>query len=382
VNKTRLDRLIPALALLFIVPGLLVGCSGSVRATNWTGLVVRGDTVYVADLQQIVALEADSGDLIWSSTDDSELDNYGPFYTVTVLSDEALAVASQERVGGGFFAQPQGVLRAVTIEGDDVLWEFKETSGEYVAGGTVADGILIIGNSDGNLYAINVDDGDLAWDSPFSTGARIWSSPLIISDTVYVTSMDHHLYALDLTTGDQSWDSPFEADGAMTSQPLSLNDNLFVGAFDSKLYAVRRQDGEMAWPEPFEGESWFWGSPATDGSYIYAADVSGNVYAIDAETGREEWRESVGEQVAAGVLLSEDAELLLVGDNVGTIYALDPRDGSQLWSESSEGQLASMVIEGDVLYVTRLFSEQTVQAYGIDADDADSLWVYPPPEAD
>lgn len=382
MRKNRLERLILGLALLLIVPGLLVGCSGGVRATNWTSLTVKDDIVYVADLRQIVALEADSGDLVWSSAEGSDLSDYGPFYTVTVLNGEALAVASQERVGSGFFAQPQGVLRAVSIDGDDVIWEFKETSGEYVAGGTAADGILVIGNSDGNLYALNIDDGSPAWDSPFSTGARIWSSPLIISDTVYVTSMDHHLYALDLMTGDQRWESPFEAEGAMTGRPLALNDRLFVGAFDSMLYAVQRQNGEMVWPEPFAGESWFWGSPATDGTYIYAADVAGNVYAIDAETGREEWRESVGEQVAAGVLLSEGAEILLVGGNVGTIYALDPRDGSQLWSESSEGQLASMVVEGDVLFVTRLFSEQSVQAYQIDADDADSLWVYPLPEAD
>ena len=382
MRKERLERIIPALALLLLVPGLLVGCSGGVRAGNWTGLVVRGDIVYVADLQQVVALEADSGDLIWSSADDSELSGYGPFYTVTLLSDEALAVTSQERVGGGFFAQPQGVLRALSIEGDDVLWDFKETAGEYSTGGAVADGILVIGNGDGNLYALHVDDGSPAWESPFSTDGRIWSPPLIISDTVYVVSLDHHLYALDLATGDQRWARPFEVDGAMTGQPLALDDNLYVGAFDSKLYAVRREDGGMAWPEPFEGEGWFWGSPATDGSYIYAADVTGNVYAVDAETGREEWRESVDEPIAMDVLLSEDAEFLLVAGNVGTIYALDPRDGSQLWSESSEGQLASMAIEGDVVYVTRLFSDQSVQAYRVDADDADSLWVYPPPEAD
>ncbi|MGD1995356.1 MAG: PQQ-like beta-propeller repeat protein, partial [Anaerolineae bacterium] len=228
-----------ALALFLLVAiAFLGGCGGRSRSTTWTEMLVSDGVIYAADLDQVHALEAESGEVLWSFPPEPDSRSYGPFHTVTLLPGEALFVTSQERVGSGFFAQPQGILRALSIEGNRVLWEFRETRGEYAAGGAVANGILVIGNSDGNVYAISVEDGSLAWDSPFSTGNRVWSTPLIISDTVYVASMDHHLYALDLASGRERWERPFEAEGAMIGRPLALNDRFYVGAFDHKLYAV------------------------------------------------------------------------------------------------------------------------------------------------
>lgn len=365
------------LSFLFLLAAVtLSGCRGRSRTETWTGLVVSDGVVYAADVDQVRAFDADSGASLWNFPGESG--EYGSFYQIAFQPGEMLFVTSQEQGGGGLFAQPQGMLRAISIDGDRVVWEFTDTRDQYAAHGAVANGILVIGNGDGNVYGINTEDGSAAW--TFETGDRVWAPPLILSDTVYIASMDHHLYALDLATGAEVWGEPFEADGAMTAQPLDLGDRLCIGAFDSVLYTLDREDGSVDWR--FEGENWFWGTPASDGETVYAVDVDGVVYAVDAESGSEEWRETLVEVTRAGPVLGPDEEMLLVGTNAGSIYGLDTEDGEVLWVEEGEGYLGSMIVIEDTLYVSRIYGDQHVQAYRIDEDGLDSTWVYPEPEAE
>jgi outer membrane protein assembly factor BamB len=368
------ERTLAAIVLLLFVAGALGGCAGGTRATTWTSLTVVDDVVYAADLEQVHALDAATSEVLWSFPAEPDARQYGPFYTVTILEGETLFVTSYERTGGGFFAQSRGMLRALSVEDGRLSWEFTEAGGEFVAAGAVGDGILTIGNSDGNVYAFDVEDGSRIW--TFPTTGRVWATPLVISDTVYVPSLDHNLYALDLTTGQERW--RFGAEGAMAGQPLAMDGRLYIGAFDHELYALRREDGAVEWG--FEGTNWFWGTPATDGSHIYAADVDGNVYALDTETGSEVWRSELDQPVRLGPVLSQDGKILLVASDAGKLYGLDTVDGFMLWNQPGEGQLASVTAGGEVAYVSRIFAEQHIEALYI--ENGRSLWVYPQPEAE
>jgi len=373
------------LGALIIICLALTGCSGSSRPTTWTVLAVGDGVVYAADLEQVHALStdaSDSPDIVWSFPEEPDLRSYGPFYTVTLAPDAGvLLVTSYERTGSGIFARSYGVLRALSADDGTELWPQPVTAnGEFVAPGAVADGTLVIGNSDGNVYAFDVEAGSPAWSQPFPTDGRVWSSPLVISDTVYVTSLDHRLYALDLATGRERWERPFEAGGAIIGQPLRLGNHLYVGGFDSTLYAVPLGGGSAVWQ--FQGQDWFWGTLATDGSTIYAADVGGTVYALDAETGDPQWTRpaSLGEPIRLGPGLSADGQTLVLAGHAGTLYALDTEDGSQRWAVPQVGQLASMEISEGVIYVTRIFGDYRVQAFQIDSGE--EVWSFPPLESE
>ncbi len=364
---------------LLLVAGILSGCSGGARANNWTYLAASDGVVYCADLQQVRALDADSGLEVWSYPEEpgsSEL-----FYTVSLLDGEAIFVSSYQVSSGLFARPPRAVLRALSVEDGHSLWVFDEPKGEFVAPGAVGDGLLVIGNGDGNVYGLDVETGSRAW--TFGTRGRVWATPLVLSGTVYVASLDHTLYALDLATGHEEW--RFEAGGAIAAPPLAVGDRLYVGAFDSRLYAIDRETGEELWN--FQGAGWFWGTPASDGSRIYAADVQGYVYAIDEATGEEVWHREIGEPVRMGPALSEDGSILLVAgaaENNSTLYGLDTSDGLVLWpaagSEQGGGQLASMVVRGEVVYTTRINGPERVQAFYVDTGRL--VWVYPQPEAE
>lgn len=369
--------------LLLLVPVLTSGCAGGVRATNWTSLVLEEDILYVANLEQVQALDIETGEALWAFPNQPDLANYGPFYTISLQPGEMLFTTSKEKMSEGFLAgylaQPEGILRALSLDPDEpegrrVLWQFIGAEGDYVEGGATTDDLLVIGNGDGVVYALETDQGELAW--TFPTDGRVWAAPLVLSDTVYVASLDHSLYALNVESGQERW--RFSAEGAIASQPLALDGRIYFGSFDHKLYAV--EDGSSVWE--FEGANWFWGTPASDGTILYAVDVSGNIYAIDIESGELEWDGVVDNLVHLGPAISqhEEGNILLIAGNEGTLYGLNASNGVELWSNEGDGQLADMVVRDGIVYVTRVAAEERVQAFY--AENGRELWVFPSPESE
>jgi len=270
----------------------------------------------------------------------------------------------------GFLGRPRNIAWALEMDPGREFWRFDDAAGQYVEGGALGGGLFVIGNSDGNVYALDAESGDLRW--TFETGHRVWATPLIVSDTVYIGSMDRHLYALDLSDGDVRWD--FHAGGAFAGTPALWNGTLYIGAFDDKLYAIDADTGTERWN--FTGENWFWGGPAVYDGIIYAADASGNVYALD-DTGEQIWRKQIDSPVRGGLALTEDGSNLFVGSEDGALHALDTADGFELWVVENEGQMLSTpVVDGVVVYETPIYGAKRVLALHV--DNGREIWAYSP----
>jgi len=371
---------------LTVLAVLLLGVSGcaggTVRATSWTGLTAVGERLYVADLTQVVALDAADGELVWAFPEDPTEDKLGVFYVAPTV-DEGHVIAASEVPATGFLSRPTNVVWALEPETGRELWHFDDAAGQYVEGGAIGDGIFVIGNSDGNVYALDVETGARRW--VFETGHRVWATPLIVSDTLYVGSMDRHLYALRLSDGEELWRFPAEGGsnaegpvkGAFASAPVLQDGTLYIGAFDDQLYAVDADTGDERWR--FAGESWFWGGPVFHGDTVYAVDVNGTVYALDAGTGERIWHQPLHAPVRAGPALTEDGSKLFVGSESGALFALDTADGFVMWSQEDEGQVLSRpVVSESVVYELRIYGSYRIRALHV--DNGRDLWSYPPPD--
>lgn len=177
---------------------LVAGCSRGLRQESWPGMIAVGDTLYAANLEQVQALNAQTGKVYWGfpTTVDPKV---GPFYSAPVLAPDVGANGLLLIAGYTDHTVYALSLGASTTEVPDVLWQFSGAGSQYVGTGTVASNLFIIGNGDGKVYALHLEDGTEAW--TFSTGDRVWGTPVVIDNTVYVASLDHHVYALDLQTG-------------------------------------------------------------------------------------------------------------------------------------------------------------------------------------
>jgi outer membrane protein assembly factor BamB len=293
------------------------------------------------------------------------------------VSDGGVVFFASQLSTGGFFSRRQSIVWALDEETGDELWRFEGASGDYVEGGALGNDLFVIGNGDGNIYALDTESGSLQW--TFETGHRVWATPLIVSDTVYVGAMDRHLYALSLSTGEVKWE--FERKGAFASTPVMEDGTLYIGAFDDALYAIDAETGSERWH--FEGEDWFWGSPIVYEDTVFAVDVKGRVYAFDAANGEERWRKFlVTDQnqpvpVRAGPALDKDGSRLFVSTQSGTLYALDTADGFVEWSKSAEGRgLSEPVVSDSLVYQSLILGSSRIRA--LQVEDGRETWAFPP----
>ena len=89
--------------------------------------------------------------------------------------------------------------------------------GHVVANPVLTDNFLYVPLSEGGVIALDPTDYSEIWGFLPDNAKGIYSSPLLIEGTLYVSEMNHHLYALDAQTGAVKWDDDLE--GAVASTP-------------------------------------------------------------------------------------------------------------------------------------------------------------------
>ncbi len=366
-----------ALAVVFVLI-LLVGCQGGGRHESWPGLLATDGTLYAANFERVQALNAETGRAYWSFPAE-ETRGVGPFYATPVLA------ADQGDNGILLIAGFDSTVYALALgetpaERPDELWRFTGAGGQYVGAGVVVDDLYVIGNGDGRVYALSIEDGSRVWD--FTTRDRVWTVPVAVDDTLYVTSLDHRLYALDIETGDLQWQ--LRTQGAVATNPVYADGYLWIGDFSSTLYQIDLESREVAWS--FQAEDWLWSTPLMNGNVLYFADVGGNVYALDIENRSMIWDApvNIGDVVRGQPALSTDGGLLYVpGYETGVIRAIDTTTGQlrQTWGAVPEnpGRLpGDLVMNGERLYAMPIMIPVRVRAYV--PVTGDLLWAIPEAE--
>ena len=182
-----------------------------------------------------------------------------------------------ETVGG---LAALGVLGAsasgsVAAEPGDREWVF-ETDGVVFSSPTVADGAVLVGAWDDNVYAVDASTGEREW--VFETGNQVWSSPTVAGDTAFFGSADGSLYAVDADAGEQQW--AFETPEPIQSSPTVADGTVFVGSNDGNLYAVDAATGERRWT--FETGDWVDSSPTVADGTVFVGSADFGLHAVDA----------------------------------------------------------------------------------------------------
>jgi len=354
--------------LLLVV---LSGCQGGLRHESWPGMSLVDGTLYVANLERVQAVNAETGKVYWSFPPEDDKD-VRPFYSTPVLAEDfgpsglLLIAGFKDRT---VYALQLGETPA---ERPDELWRFDKAGGQYIGGGTIAKDLFIIGNGDGKVYALNIADGSLAWS--FRTGDRIWTAPIAVDGVAYVASLDHFLYALDVATGAELW--KIEMQGAIAAMPVYANDSIWIGDFSSTLYRINLQSHSVEWT--YKVEEWLWATPVLDGETLYIVDVAGNLYAFDTKTNAVKWTRSgaIADIVHGRPVLNDDGSRLYVaGFEKGEIHVFDTENGSlvRTWTQKDAGRLpGDLVTDGVRLYTLPILVPDRIQAF--DLFTGDRLW--------
>lgn len=89
----------------------------------------------------------------------------------------------------------------------------------------------------------------------FHTHAKIFSSPTVNGDAVYVGASDGHLYAVRIADGSSIWS--FAAKGAINSTPAVADGAVIISSRDGNVYAIDAATGRKRWSFTTGGERRF-----------------------------------------------------------------------------------------------------------------------------
>ena len=268
------------------------------------------------------ALDVSTGDTKCTYILESEDADRRAIYGKPAVAGDRLFIGAYD---GMMYALPMG-CEGSWEDGDE---DWKQSVGdsrppEPIVGSPVLvpeNDLVLIGSSDGNLYALDEEEGFELW--RFPTGNKIWSTPTIQNGVAFFGSLDHSVYAVTVSreSGKLLW--RFPVGGGVSATPVVADGRVYIGAFDSVFYAIDAQSGEEVWR--FNGSrKWFWGAAVTNEGTVYVPSLDGTLYALDAADGKLRWQLNTDEPIIGSPVII--GEWIIIGPSDGRIRAVKTTD--------------------------------------------------------
>jgi outer membrane protein assembly factor BamB len=322
--------------------------------------------------RKMYALDAGTGETLWTYSTKPTQNGHG--------IDDTAAVAA----GKVYFGADDFVFYCLDETSGKLVWSYDLASQTGVnpqtygfqASPLVSNGLVYAGadmsNADilnlvDNLQVLDAATGAVKW--TFDTNDRVYPSPALYGNRLFVGTLGGALYVLDISTAGPKhsptvlWKKTY--DHGLMGSPMIYDDKVYVGLGEYResagTYYLYQYDlnGNQLWSfrvgypilstaHPYEG-------------LLYFADYGGTVHAVKQQgnpngTTDEVWsRHLSGEKIWATTLLA-DGKLYITSEDK-RLYALDPKgngDGTtfELWNITLDGPIwSSPVAVDDKLYV-------------------------------
>lgn len=269
----------------------------------------------------------------------------------------------------------------------------------------VAHRRAFVGSSDGGLYAVRVESGEVLW--RFETAGAVQCEPLYdaASDAVFFGSNDGALYKVRAVDGKLIF--RFMTNAEISRRPVLRDGVLYVVNANDTLIALDAATGEMRWHQhrtpAFGMEIAGYAGPALGGDKVYTAFSDGTVMAYDITDGSEEWPQvdlaAEAEQASGETpkYLDVDTtpivdriasgEVVFVAGYAGGVFALDADDGSRAWANEKAAGVTELMMWRQPAHRPRdgkgpdvpekrilIASSGLTGLWGIDPEDGRTVW--------
>ncbi len=323
-----------------------------------------------------------------------------PVFSTTVAStSEADPLRLRLDVDNGviFAINPKGEVEA--YQGKQRLWQKKISKLGLSSGVEAKDGLVVVGNSKGQLFALDQTTGDEKWTAQLS--GAILAPSLIHAGRVITVANDGTVYAHEVETGKQAWtyslpNVQFSLRGQAAPVALDAR-NVLIASANAYIYAIdaisgapklqRRVavsegrsdiqrlidiDGEptvmgqfvvttsyqgqvtvldlnsqqVVWSEDASSNQ----RPEVKGNGVFVAQTDGKITAYEITTGNKLWENDqlLNRKLSNPVMLDND---LVVGDLDGVLHLIDPATGEIVGRSKTSGEVRTLRVIDNQLYV-------------------------------
>lgn len=358
----------------FIVPHIFAQEQKSTAGTGKKPVVIYAEdsfvdlwlvdsySIYMYSLTGELLRSMDNGKL-FSSTEEGA----GLYSTLMAELREVYgAIVATPVVYGNMiiFGDKNGSIYALDKDTLQPIWVKKYFSEKPIIGSlVVAEGKLYVPGKDSFLYCINLNNGEVIWS--FKAKHAITMSPAVVGGRVYFGAHDGYFYALDANNGNLVWRKYFGT--PFHSSPLVVSNTIYVGGRDGKMYALNKDNGEVKWT--YQTGGWIYSSPIVYDKYIYFGSFDFTLYCLEAETGKYVWSFRTGGPIYSSPFYYDERIYFASYDNY--VYALDYISGFLVWKFKTSFELRS----SPVVYRDKLFiGGMDTDFYCLDSETGELLW--------
>ncbi|HPQ51453.1 MAG TPA: PQQ-binding-like beta-propeller repeat protein, partial [Alphaproteobacteria bacterium] len=208
-------------------------------------------------------------------------------------------------------------------------WEYEglaESAGLIGAASPAANSDIVVAPlSSGELTALRVENGSVAWSENLSSLVRRGGSaslpdipglPVIDKDVVIGVSYGGKVVSIEQRTGRRVW----QREIGCAKSPWVVGNAIFFLSANAELVALGRDTGALLWVKPLNTylsdsealhNSLLWNGPIFAGGHLFVTAPEGSVIEVDPQTGDKLGDFDSGDRVAVSPVIADDTLFLL-----------------------------------------------------------------------
>lgn len=226
-------------------------------------------------------------------------------------------------------------------------------------------------NSTGVSSSTLPESPDLLWKYEVKGGA-FSSTPAIDEGVVYIGDLDGEMYALDLKTGEKKW--KIETETGFKAPVGVKGDKLYAGDYDGIFHCYSKKDGKELWTHDAKAE--IDSSPNFYKDLVLFGSQTGVLYALEAERGTFAWQYEIQDQIQCSPTVVENRCFLAGCDQIFHVLDLDKKGekvgGIKIGSPSGN----TPAVKGDFVY----FGTMAGVVYCVDWRKVEVKWTFADPD--
>lgn len=283
---------------------------------------IVGDHVYVPAIDGFLfCFERTTGKLLWKyrSIESDDPDDFAPGFKAAPLVTDQVVITGDE----------DGLLHAVDRKTGQKVWTF--TSQAEIAGGANVTGDKVIfGSHDSHLYCVNLSDGKLVW--KFQTQDRVNCAPAIADGHTFISGCDEHLRVISIDEGKQIADVPLNS--FLIASPAVWDNTLYVGTYTSQVVALDWKKTEFVWKYQDGDEEFpYHSSAAITEKYLVVGGRDKELHCLDRTTGKEIWKFRTRAGIDSSPAIVDNR--VYFGSSDGNLYGVDLMSGEELFKHNA-----------------------------------------------
>jgi serine/threonine protein kinase len=193
-----------------------------------------------------------------------------------------------------------------------------------------SNGTLIVENPNGQITALNADDGTVLWKT--DQNEKKYASPSANSLLVFAGNNLEGLEGLSLSTGGTVWQT--EVTGKIQDAPVVFQNKLIAATTKGYIYIVNAGNGLVIWSRPFE--LGIRSMNVTSKYLLICLDYA--LYALDIENGMVVWEFTTESQITTQPVIAEDS--VLIGSDQGIVYFININNGYESYHYQANGSIS------------------------------------------